>query len=667
MGRLQPKKPRNYDDVCDFLVDLFKIGANPIAWDEENQELNNPIDDIIYDSEEKYGYTRQERMDVQTNTALRKNQERQFLEYSGNEDLVGESMYEFVNSRIFYWKNMDFSSHVLHPFMYNLKLWNKLNNIIINGYKDYVDNDLIEYMSSNVKFDELVGEFGECRNFWKYNVMDLTGYTTRYEAAIKDEHRDDENRTTSELTGYDGLFYPQAAEEFLKLIKQIKDDSEYTLPSWFFERPNETEEYPRGNRDDEKTASDFIWELYSIFWQIKKWKYTDGNIEQTFYLNWYSHLNYTRVEYQKIAMQLWYWRDRICELIQTDYDIAKYCLDVKGNSLILMHTFKDDDYEKNPYLIDLAITQSKLMDNASGNKNTHVPFCESKLVRPNELWVRWKSNPIAIPAFDVNWQEKTNDYEFDYHYRTDDFEEMGQVTHSNNDCNDDFHVVIREWRDQYKNLIHWDDVGLSDNRLPVFFDMEQSANVLALASWRCFTYTEDGIDVRDENGEPVKATLCGKNPFHILSIERTSTSTLEYNWTKYTEGTSKLFNLNHLLNWIFDAYHYCPANGSLLIPLYRFDCLDVVDSQSRDDSEQDAEEEEEKARQIAHVDMFVVPAQMLKQDNFSAMERVYELENDIDLNALEDFAYKNTKYRFDHPVKVCRNTNMVFSAYNSNG
>ena len=32
MGRLQPKKSRNYDDVCDFLVDLFKIGANPLEW-----------------------------------------------------------------------------------------------------------------------------------------------------------------------------------------------------------------------------------------------------------------------------------------------------------------------------------------------------------------------------------------------------------------------------------------------------------------------------------------------------------------------------------------------------------------------------------------------------------------------------------------------------------
>lgn len=274
----------------------------------------------------------------------------------------------------------------------------------------------------------------------------------------------------------------------------------------------------------------------------------------------------------------------------------------------MTHTFKDEDYEKNPYLIDLAITQSKLMDNASGNMNTHVPFCESKVVRPNELWVRWKSNPIAIPAFDVNWQESTGDSEFDIHYRTSEFQEMGQVTHSNNDCNDDFHVVIREWMDQYKNLIHWEDNGLNDNRLPVFFDMEQSANVLALASWRCFRLKDkDGIALLDENGDTDEYNdiLCGKNPYHILSIERTSTSTLEYNWTKYTDMSLPLFNLKNLLNWMFDAYHYCPANGSLLIPLYRFDCLDVVDSQSRDDSELD---EVEQPHQIAKVDMFVVPA-----------------------------------------------------------
>lgn len=42
MGRLQPNAPSEHDDISDFLVDLFKIGANPIAY--VDGELKNPID-----------------------------------------------------------------------------------------------------------------------------------------------------------------------------------------------------------------------------------------------------------------------------------------------------------------------------------------------------------------------------------------------------------------------------------------------------------------------------------------------------------------------------------------------------------------------------------------------------------------------------------------------
>lgn len=39
----------------------------------------------------------------------------------------------------------------------------------------------------------------------------------------------------------------------------------------------------------------------------------------------------------------------------------------------------------------------------------------------------------------------------------------------------------------------------------------------------------------------------------------------------------------------------------------------------------------------------------------------------IDLNDTVDFHGKKRKYRFDHPVRVCRNTNLVFSTYEKNG
>lgn len=56
MGRLQPRKPSDYDDIQDFLVDLFRIGANPMEFREDG--TYNPIDDIINKSEEDYGYTK---------------------------------------------------------------------------------------------------------------------------------------------------------------------------------------------------------------------------------------------------------------------------------------------------------------------------------------------------------------------------------------------------------------------------------------------------------------------------------------------------------------------------------------------------------------------------------------------------------------------------------
>ena len=100
----------------------------------------------------------------------------------------------------------------------------------------------------------------------------------------------------------------------------------------------------------------FIRAIHSIYWQLSSGlpKFAEYEVSR-FYLDWYSHLNYTRAEYQKIAMQLWYWRDRVKEMIQTEYPITKYCLDVQGNSLILTSTFRQDEFDSNRFLIDLSI------------------------------------------------------------------------------------------------------------------------------------------------------------------------------------------------------------------------------------------------------------------------------------------------------------------------
>jgi hypothetical protein len=234
------------------------------------------------------------------------------MEYIGDESLIGHGMYEYANNRLFYWKNKDFASHVLHPFMYNLKLWNKLNNIIVNGYKDYVNDDLEMYMSSKVKFDEIMGEYGECMRFWKYNVLDLTGYTTRYEAAVKNEHLDDQNKTISQLTGYDGLFYPDAALKFLELYgsgcsegEGLEDAGKFDLNPLFFDDPA-SDSFSVSDTNQYMSDKAFIKAIHSVYWQltdnVKDKKSGDVYESDKFYLNWYSHLNYTREEYQRIAM-----------------------------------------------------------------------------------------------------------------------------------------------------------------------------------------------------------------------------------------------------------------------------------------------------------------------------------------------------------------------------
>ena len=117
------------------------------------------------------------------------------------------------------------------------------------------------------------------------------------------------------------------------------------------------------------------------------------------------------------------------------------------------------------------------------NANKNVSFCSNALRMPSEMWVRWKSNPIATPAFDVWYDVKTGDIEFDKRFRNDSTnKEFGQLTHTNNKCNDSFKVVLSRWRETYGTL-HGELFGPGHNRFPVFFDMEQSANVLALASW----------------------------------------------------------------------------------------------------------------------------------------------------------------------------------------
>ena len=140
---------------------------------------------------------------------------------------------------------------------------------------------------------------------------------------------------------------------------------------------------------------------------------------------------------------MWYWRDRILELIGNNYPISKYCLDIQGNSLVMVQTFTKEDEDTNTYLIDLMIAQDRQVTKA--NRNMYSNVCDNRLVKPSELWIRWKSNPIAVPAFDIEYDVNTTDQQFDKYYRNGSKIQLGQLTYANNDCNENFYLVVKDW------------------------------------------------------------------------------------------------------------------------------------------------------------------------------------------------------------------------------
>mgnify|MGYP003291736529 CR=1 FL=1 len=196
--------------------------------------------------------------------------------------------------------------------------------------------------------------------------------------------------------------------------------------------------------------------------------------------------------------------------------------------------------------------------------------------------------------------------------------------------------------------------------------MEQSANVLALASWNCFKIGDGEVDNLFMN--------TGKNPYHIVSIENNGTLLSDYTYEEYANNDHlNKFNDNGEddksslsqsgAKWLFGKYQYCPANGSILIPLYRFKCVDSFKDESGKDVEYTNPDD---IQQFLIVRMFVIPAQQLKDYEYSAKQQIIRL-NDIqmDLNQKMDFGDKLV-YRFDNLIKVCRNTNLAFSVYTYN-
>lgn len=717
------------DDIEEFLLSLYETGATDIYYDEETGDLIHPINDVA-NEDNLFAYeSKSDRMKVQNNKELIAKQDKQFLRYSSNTDMLGENRNRHGNGQVieaFNWKNTKYASVMLHPFMYTFQLWNPLVNILINAMSEYITSDLERNLTNKKIFDELYGKDGESKDFWKYNVLDFTGYVTRYEHERHD--KTDAIGETSPLTGYDGLFYPSAIKEFLDAYNRTKWEIErfaidggtekgknlravrdftprYTYlkedygVSIFISNDDFEAETKKSEADKRLDAYDnmayhgdvayqedvaydedipdppdpgetFEQVIASIYWQIE-FKRKDGEIVSkigdlhtadylTYYGKWFAHLGYSDERCKHIAKQLWYWRDRIVDAATHRYAVCNYNLDLGNNSMFLMDTFTNEledgaGAERN-YAIEaldasLIATNNYIERSINENHNTTAGRCFTPVNRPKELWIRWNAEPIALPAFDVYWNnEQLPDRWYDESVEHDKqtslgsagrFQEFGQIKYKDSTTNDAISDVIEQFLHFYKLDGSGTDMK-KGNKAPIFYSFQQNADVLAFAAWQRLSDEDSMLAGYD------RTALC---PIHILCRE-VQADDGSYLFERFLQDTPMLDPIgktasdSHLsAPYIFDA-----AGGNLLLPTYR---IHTPKSSDDPDDPNNAENATVRAEQVIFIKLYGLSCQSIVRSNYETREKlvVYE-ERSIFINA--DNLFSGT-------VLISNGTSVLFS------
>ena len=604
------------DDIEEFLVSLYESGASETHYDPDSNSLVHPINDSnIGDSSFAYTST-DDRIKVQNNADLLEKQDREFLRYSADTRLPNDKRERNSSGQViesYNWKNSQFASVMLHPFLYTFELWNPLVNIIVNAVSEYVTEELEKSLSTKKAFDELYGKYGESKDFWKYNTPDLTGYMSRYE---KEKHgATDSIGRISPVTGYDGEFYPSAVFEFIMAYKRSKErtdslqklreayaytplipneedpDNPWENPISIF-RPSEYEQanvnslYESfGLPDDEENPKTPLQRetleqvIASIYWQIEtadlggksSVEVKDLTDYQTFYGRWYAHLGYPDEKLRFIAQQLWYWKDRIEDAATHRYDVTNYTLDIGNNSMFLLDTFKDeeDPKAKTPMAITaldraLLTTNDILEMKVNINHNLTAGKCYTLTERPKELWVRWNSEPIAFPAFDIWWDNEalvergSGDRKILPH--DDRFKYFGQIPYKDNNTNDVISDIIERFLDRYVLDGTRQNIAIG-NKAPIFYSFEQNAGVFLFSAW------DRPVDTHSFLADYDRSHFC---PVYVLTKE-VQQEDGTYNFETYLEDVKSFDFIGETLR---DTYisHQCifsSSRGSLVIPAYR--------------------------------------------------------------------------------------------------
>ena len=690
-------------DIEEFLISLYESGATDVTFNSETGLENHPINDSA-NPDTLFAYSNgSDREKVQDNSELQYKQDSQFLRYTGNTNLSEEAKKRYENYsdliNSYNWKNSKYSSVMLHPFLYTFKLWNPLVNIIINAFSTYSSIDLEKSLTNKYIFDELYGIEGETLNFWKYNILDYSGYVTRYE---HEKHSAiDSSNEISPLTGYDGIFYPSAIQRFIDAYNvsydfhQLKPNGGILYPSrknWFVPGRNiDLDEYGIFYRDinDKLTQAEmyanmgvdnkesFEQVIASIYWQIEFWHSNinealgetpvsrinaplgvpDNRQYRTFYGQYYSHLGYSSYRLRRLAKQLWYWRERIIDAATHRYQVCNYNLDLANNSFLLMDTFNDEDYPDKQHGnmaiqsldFNIAAANARAMETISHNNNTSAGYCMVDNERPKELWVRWNAEPIAMPAFDVYWNnDELIEREKEILGNETRHEEFGQIQYKNSDTNDVFNDIIDRFIDNY--TINIDKSDMSGNKIPIFYSFQQNADYMVFATW----------DKRKDDSIFTNVDRTHLTPIHVLCKE-------EQKYSNETLSTTYILSpfaddLRYIdmvaepgegdTAYLSAPYVISSARGSIFIPCYRF-YAPAPGGSSIHEERDDEENSYVLQNQAIEVKLNECICQVVNTSNFENTKKFISYD--------KKRIHLNQPWLFGGTVLIARNTNAIFS------
>ena len=270
------------------------------------------------------------------------------------------------------WKNVTHPSWQVHPYLKNFIEKSDTDNVIETTYNITANSFRLAAMRTP-KISVCVGIAGEILNLWRYKTEDFSGYLTRYELGRQSLLK--WNMEPSPVVNYDGLFYPDAVDDYINIMSTRND-----VPMQVVENGKSTiKNVPA------------VDEMMSCMYGRHSYYTLSGSRVETFYGKWYSHLQggfETSAFICRTADQLSVYSNELSDIyLSRDFkNVDPYA--------ILGYPVDERPIDIYKYALDKYLNSYILVKRCHPKTPEHI-----KKMIPGQLWIRFANHPIALPAF----------------------------------------------------------------------------------------------------------------------------------------------------------------------------------------------------------------------------------------------------------------------------